>query len=108
MQKKWELPASVVAVVKALCVDYDRRTQIIKQVSSGLVVAKCVEINSVIDHALEKVDVGIRKTLLEDIKNGRGYRLSPISTYLAKNTYYKYKQRVICTIAEELRLVPKK
>ena len=106
MYFKWEIPTSVVDIVKTLCADYDRIERMIKHAAiTGAVLEKYVELNSIIDKALEDVEAGIRRTLLEDIKNGRGYDFSAASPFLAKNTYYQRKRKLIHDIAQGLALI---
>lgn len=104
---KWEIPTSVVDIVKTVCADYDRRERAIKHSNiTGPVLAKYIELNSVVDRALNDVEAGIRRSLLEDITEGRGYDFSEASSYLAKNTYYMRKRKLIHDIAEGLELIP--
>lgn len=101
-----DIPASVVNIVKTVCADYDRRERMIKHSSiTGTVLEKYVEWNAIIDKALEDVEVGIRRSLLEDVQHGRGYDFSATSPFLAKNTYYKRKRKLIYDIAQGLLLI---
>ena len=107
MYFKWEIPTSVVDIVKTVCADYGRRERMIKHSTiTGDVLARYVELNAVIDKALEDVEVGIRDAMLEDIHKGRGYDFSAASPFLAKNTYYLRKRKLIHDIAEGLHLIP--
>ena len=107
MYFKWEIPTSVVDIVKTICADYGRRERMIKHSAiTGAVLDRYVELNSIIDKALEDVEVGIRRDLLEDIQKGRGYDFSAASPFLAKNTYYQRKRKLIHDIAEGLSLIP--
>ena len=104
---KWEIPSGVVAIVKAVCADYERRERAIRYSNiTGEVLSRYVELNAVIDNALEEVEIGIRRDLLEDIREGRGYDFSATSPFLAKNTYYQRKRKLIHDIAEGLFLIP--
>ena len=104
---KWEIPTSVVEIVKTVCADYDRRERMIKHSSiTGVVLDRYIELNAVIDKALESVEVGIRRNLLEDIQRGRGYDFSQASPFVAKNTYYQRKRKLIHDIALGLALIP--
>lgn len=101
-----DLPASVTMLVKALCADYMRREEAIKfSAITGPVLARYVELNAAIDTALETVESGIREGLLADIGSGRGYEGSDLADVMAKNTYYKRKEKVIKAIARELALI---
>lgn len=103
---QFELPSSVVEIVKTLCADYNRRERAIKYGNvTGDVLARYVELNAVIDRALEDIEVGIRMDMLKDIQNRRGYDFSPASYCISKNTYYKRKKKLIFDIAKSLALV---
>lgn len=106
MYFRWEIPTSVVNIVKSVCADYDRRQRIINSsVASTDVIARYSELNAVIDEALLDVEPGIRKDILNDIHLGRGYDFSPASPFLAKNTYYQRKRKLIHDIAKGLSLL---
>jgi hypothetical protein len=92
----WEIPTSVVHIVKSVCADYDRRAAVI---ASGEYREQYVNMNAAIDLALLSVEEGIRRIMLEDISHGRGYDFSPASPYLAKNSYYLRKRKAIHDIA---------
>ncbi len=107
MYFKWEIPTSVVDIVKMVCADYDRRERMIKYSTiTGAVLEKYVELNAIIDKALEDIEIGIRRDMLEDIQQGRGYEFSAASPFLAKNTYYQRKRKLIHDIARGLSLIP--
>lgn len=104
---RWEIPSSVVRLVEAICADYDRREQAIKHSSlTGETLETYARLNAAIDAGLESVEPGIRRFMLDDIWLGRGYDFSPCSPFLAKNSYYKRKKKVIHDIAKELKLIP--
>ena len=104
---KWEIPTSVVEIVKTICADYDRRERMIKHSSiTGAVLDRYIELNAIIDKALESVETGIRRNLLEDVQRGRGYDFSAASPFIAKNTYYQRKRKLIHDIALGLSLIP--
>ena len=107
MYFKWEIPTSVVDIVKTICADYDRRERMIKHSTiTGSVLARYVELNAIIDKALEDIEIGIRRDMLDDIQKGRGYDFSAASPFIAKNTYYHRKRKLIHDIAEGLALIP--
>ena len=107
MYYRWEIPTGVVAIVKSVCADYERRERAIKYAAiTGTVIERYVELNAVIDTALESVELGIRRELLRDIQLGRGYDFSGASPFLAKNTYYQRKRKLIHDIAQGLSLIP--
>ena len=93
MYFKWDMPTSIVEIVKAICADYDRRERAIKFGNvAGDVLMKYVELNNVINNALQAVEVGIRTELLRDIQNRRGYEHSAAALIIAKNTYYVFHE----------------
>lgn len=103
---KWGLPPSVVRIVGAMCTDYDRRNVAIKfDKGSEDTLAYYRRINGIIDVALEEVEVGIRRDMLNDIILNRGYDYSPASPFLAKNTYYSRKRKIVYTIAKAMYLI---
>lgn len=103
---QYELPTSVVDLVKTICVDYSRRERAIKHGNvTGAVLARYVELNAVVDTALEGVEAGIRMDMLRDIQSRRGYDFSPASYCISKNTYYKRKKKLIYDIAKSLALI---
>lgn len=103
---KWEVPSTVVAVITKLCADYDRRTKVIADnTKSAAVLEKCQELNAIIDVALQVVEVGVRRELLQDIGRKRGYEVSILASCMAKNTYYNYKRKVVYEIAKGLSLI---
>lgn len=106
---KWELPCAVVEIVRGICADYDRRENAIKYSNvTGGVLERYVELNSAVDAALEDLEVGLRKDMIEDVALNRGYDFSRCSTYVSKCTYYNKKRKLIYDIAERLFLVPGK
>lgn len=103
---QFELPSSVVEIVKTICADYARRERAIKYGNvTGAVLARYVELNAIIDAALEEIEIGVREDMQRDIQNRRGYDFSPVSYCISKNTYYKRKKKLIYDIAKNLALV---
>lgn len=103
---QFELPSSVVEIVKTICADYARRENAIKYGNvTGAVLARYVELNATIDGALEDIEAGIRMDILRDVQSRRGYDFSPASYCISKNTYYKRKKKLIYDIAKNLALV---
>ena len=106
MYFSWEIPTSVVGMVNALCADYERRARAVRSSSvTGAVLETYVQLNAVIDEALEEVEVGIRKDLLRDISEGRGYARSGAQLQVSKNTYYRRRRKLIHDIAKLLSLL---
>ncbi|MBE6547937.1 MAG: hypothetical protein E7667_03540 [Ruminococcaceae bacterium] len=101
----YELPRGVVKIVESLCGDYYRRSQAIKNGSAkGAVLDEYLRLNIAVETALENVETGIRAELLRDIAIGRGYNRSTISAFMAKNTYYQRRHKLIYDISAELNL----
>lgn len=106
MYFKWDIPTSVVSIVKSHCADYDRRARALKNPATPpAVYARYETLNATIDRALKDIDVGVRKILLQDISAGRGYESSMASPFLAKNSYYARKRKLIHDIAQGLNLI---
>lgn len=106
MYFKYEIPTSIVEIVKVVCSDYDRREKQIKHgIVTGDVLATYVRLNNIVDCALEDIEVGIRKDILKDIQYRRGYDFSPASPLISKNTYYRRKRKLIYDIAVGLALI---
>lgn len=106
MYFKYDIPTTIVEIVKAICGDYERRERLIRHGTiTGEVLSRYVFLNSIVDKALEEVEVGIRKNMLEDIQYRRGYDFSPASPFISKNTYYRRKRKLIYDIAVGLALM---
>ncbi len=106
MYYSWEIPASVVVVVNAICADYDRRERAIKyKAITGEVLERYIELNNAVDKALTEVETGLRQTLLQDISAGRGYTRSPAQCVVSKNAYYRRRRKLIHDIAIDLSLL---
>lgn len=105
-KRKNGISTSIVAIVKAQCLDYERRKRLLINTNlSRELVEKYSYLNSIIDAALGNVDPGIRIPLFRDLQLGRGYAHSPASPFLAKNTYYARKWQLIRDIAEGFGLI---
>ncbi len=105
-KNQYELPTSVVEIVKTLCADYFRRERAIRYGNvTGAVLDRYIELNANIDMALETIEVGIRMDILRDIQFRRGYDFSPASVCISKNTYYTRKKKLIYDIAKRLSLI---
>ena len=102
--ERWHIPSTVVCIVKTMCADYYRRDVALKDMPPE--VAECYRMmNGAIDRALEKVEPGIRRTMMEDIATGRGYDFSPASAIVSRRPYYARKRQIIHDIAVEYRLI---
>ena len=102
---EYELPSSLVCVIKSVCSDYYRRATAIKNgTASGVVLDEYLRLNIAVETALEDIEKGIRGELLHDVALGLGYNKSVISVFMAKNTYYQRRRKLIYDIAKALNL----
>ncbi|MCD8308457.1 MAG: hypothetical protein LUD19_01285 [Clostridia bacterium] len=103
----YEIPSTVVDIVKTVCADYTRREQAIKYNGvSGETLANYINLNGIIDDALSDIETGIREELLRDIGRRRGYEQSNFCYCISKNAYYRRKRKLIYDIAKGLNLLP--
>lgn len=101
-----DIPLSVERIVRAMMFDYSRRSKLLSQGGlSDQVQQTYLHLNFIIDSALESVEIGLRKTLMEDIALHRGYDMSPCNYLVAKNTYYRRRYKVIHDVAVSLGLI---
>ncbi len=102
----YDVPTSITRVVNAVCADYERRERAIKYSAiTGDTLDKYIELNAAVDRALEDVEVGLRKILLDDISSGRGYYKSSAVCLVSKNAYYCRRRKLIHDIATSLSLI---
>ena len=103
---EWDVPRSVVNIVRSVCADYDRRkTEIERAQMSDIVLKVYADINATVDRAMEEIEVSIREALLFDIAYGRGYDVCAASSYLSNNAYYRRKRKAVHDIAVGLHLI---
>lgn len=106
MYFKWDMPTSIVEIVKAICADYARRERVIKfGTATGSILERYVELNGAINTALQDIEVGLRDTILKDIQQGRGYYFSAAQELICKSGYYNRKRKLIYDIAVSLSLL---
>ena len=104
--RKWDLPPTVVQLVVDMCKDYDRRNVVINfNTASKDVIESHKRTNGIIDAALETVEQGLRRDMLNDIILNRGYNFSPTSPIISKCTYYLRKRQIVYTIAKQMFLI---
>ena len=102
----WNIPKSVVDIVKTLCADYPRRKKSIERGEcSGRILDEYERINNAIDLSISDIEDGMRDRVLSDLVSGVGYDFSQSSVCVGKNQYYKIKRKRIYTIAVGLILV---
>lgn len=101
-----ELPCGVVSIVKAILADYRRRENRIRRGNLSVESLRIyVALNAAIDKALEDVEIGVRRDILNDLCQKRGYDGSPCGGYMGKNTYYRRKRKLVFDIAKALHLI---
>ena len=102
---KYDVPFTVVQIVNSLCADYTRRARLINDNTvPGSVRDTYQALNSVIDTALDEIEIGLRREMLNDISEGRGYNRSGCSVIIGKNAYYSRKKKLIHDIAVALNI----
>ena len=103
---KWDLPRDVVGVVVGICVGYGRRERAIRQETvAGAVRARYVELNAIVDCAMEEIEAGLRREILDDMTAGRGYCKSAAQYIVGKDTYYRRRNKLIHDVAKALDLI---
>lgn len=103
---KWDIPGSVVIIVNAVLADYARREKIIRDANaSEAVLKKAVELNAIVDKALEDIEPGIRREIIRDISLGRGYNKSNCCVLMQNETYYRRRRKLVHDIAVSLSLI---
>ncbi len=107
MYFKWEIPTSVVNVTVAILADYSRRERAIKYSSiTGAVLDRYIELNNAVDLVLKDTEPAVRKEMLVDMENDRGYNRSQAQYFMSRNTYYQRRRKIIHDLAKELSLLP--
>ena len=110
MRKKtfqhYEMPSSVVNIVIAHCADFSRRDKTIALNAAPTEVLQIYrELNQVIDNALEDIEIGLRKIIISDITENRGYYKSGAQIVISKNAYYRRRRKLIHDVAVGMRLI---
>lgn len=102
----WEIPRSVVNIVQSICADYERRQKMIEcSTTTEVSLDRIVELNNVVDCALEEIEPGIRKEIMRDITERRGYYRSGCCVIMDKNSYYRRRRKLVHDIAVTLQLI---
>ena len=102
----WEIPTSVVRIVYSICADYDRREKAIKLATAAPdAIEQMKLLNLAVDMALEQIEPAIRRDILSDISDGRGYNKSVCCVIMEKNTYYRRRRKLIYDIAVSMKLL---
>lgn len=101
-----EIPKSMVIIVTAVIADYERRERILKdRNASETVLGKAAELNAIVDAALEDIEPALRKDIVSDITDGRGYNRSSCSMIIHKDSYYNRRRKLVHDIAVSLHLI---
>lgn len=105
---EWELPKSVVEVIRGVCADYERRENAIKYSSiTGAVLDRYIELNGAVENAASEFAADLRKNIIDDVADNTGYDFSQCSAVMSRKTYYQKKRKFIHDVAEKLFLIPK-
>jgi hypothetical protein len=64
-----------------------------------------VELNAIVDKALEDIEPAIRKEVIRDISEGRGYYKSACCVVMDKNSYYRRRRKLVHDIAVKMSLI---
>lgn len=107
-RERYTLPGSVVDLVESICGDYYRREKTIEAGKDERVVATCLRINGVIDNALLDIEEGMRRDMLFDIAEGRGYDRSALQLKISKRAYYNRRRKLVYDVACGLSLMREK
>lgn len=103
---RYTIPASAARLSEAVCGDYYRRATAIRSgIVSGAALDVCMHLNIAVETALEGLENGVRSEMLKDVALGRGYNKSNLGAFMAKNTYYDRRRKLIYDIAKGLNLV---
>lgn len=103
----YEIPTTVVQIVRGICADYERRENAIKHSNiTDSTLERYLELNVAIECSLNLCDARVREHLVGDIAEERGYAFSQCSLDIAKNTYYENKRKFIYNVARKLSLIP--
>lgn len=104
--REYSVPTGVSWIVRAVCADYDRRVQRLRNNDLREDAKEtCLRLNKAVDDALISIETGMKKAMIDDIRFGRGYDHSPASLMISKNTYYRRKRKVVFAIASNLCLI---
>ena len=106
MNERERLPPSVCHTVRAMCEDYDRRSEEIRRGKlSPATLGHFMMLNAAIDSALESCcEEGVREVIRRDIANQTGHRFTQLY-YLSPGTYKDRKRKSKMAIAKALHLL---
>lgn len=101
------LPRGVQMIAKAVCADYERRKALAlrKDTPEDIKVA-LNDFNALVDEALKTVEEeGLRKEILRDMVERRGWERSRAQMYICENSYYARRRRVLYHVAVGMHLI---
>lgn len=101
------LPHGVQMIVKAVCADYDRRRKLATRKDTPEDVKSALnDFNALVDDALMSVqEEGLRKEILRDMIERRGWERSNAQLYICENAYYARRRRVLYQVAVGMHLI---
>ena len=103
---QYKLPKTVVRIVRAQCADYERREQAIRNtVLLPEIEDSYKRTNAIIRDALMPCEEQLRKDILNDIADCRGYDKSRTALTISYHAYYRRKMKAIFDIAKKLHLI---
>lgn len=102
----YELPSSVVKIVRAQCADFKRKEDALKSGAvKGEILLSYSVTNAAIKKALDTIEEPCREFFLSDIAENRGYDKSKSQWLLSHNAYYARKRKAIYDVAKFLLLI---
>lgn len=102
----FELPKSVVEIVRANCADYNRRAyELRKSELRGETRETYINLNAIVDKALDSVEDAMRNDILNDIIGRKGYFSSEAQGMICRDWYYRRKRKAMCDIARGMNLI---
>lgn len=101
------LPRGVQMIAKAICADYGRRRAIAARKDTPDEVKRALnDFNALVDEALLSVqEEGLRKEILRDMIERRGWERSNAQMYICENSYYARRRRVLYQVALGMHLI---
>jgi hypothetical protein len=94
-------------IAKAICADYERRrTAASRKDTTDEVKRALNDFNAIVDEALLSVqEEGLRKEILRDMIERRGWERSNAQMYICENSYYARRRRVLYQVALGMHLI---
>lgn len=103
---QYRIPKTVVQIVRAHCADYERREYALKNIVLPPETEESYRrTNEIIREALLPCEEQLRKDILNDIADCRGYDKSRTAVTISYHAYYRRKTKAIFDIAKKLNLI---